>query len=83
MFGAIHGKIETIPSSAGFVSRGDVQGMASFKCRDLGMDCSFEATGFTDQEIMRQFIDHADTEHKMSVLPADIIYRVQNTIKKY
>ncbi len=51
-------------------------------CRDLGMDCPFEATGTTDQEIMRQFINHAEHAHKMSVLPADIIYRVQKSIKK-
>jgi predicted small metal-binding protein len=56
--------------------------MVSFLCKDIGMDCSFEATGTTEQEIMRQFIDHAESEHKMSVLPADIIYRVQKSIKK-
>jgi len=46
------------------------------------MDCSFEATGKTDQEIMKQFIDHAESAHKMSVLPADVIYRVQKSIKR-
>ncbi len=56
--------------------------MVSLTCKDLGMDCSFEATGITDQEIMRQFIDHAESYHKLSVLPADIIYRVQKSIKK-
>jgi predicted small metal-binding protein len=56
--------------------------MALFMCKDLGMDCSFEATGTSDSEIMRQFIDHAESAHKMSVLPADVIYRVQNSIKK-
>jgi predicted small metal-binding protein len=56
--------------------------MASFMCKDLGMDCSFEASGTTDREIMRQFIDHAESAHKMSVLPADVIYQVQKSIKK-
>ncbi len=56
--------------------------MASFICKDLGIDCSFEATGTSDREIMRQFIDHAESVHKMSVLPADVIYRVQKSIKK-
>ncbi len=56
--------------------------MVSLMCRDLGMDCPFEATGTTDQEIMRQFINHAEHAHKMSVLPADIIYQVQKSIKK-
>ncbi len=56
--------------------------MVSLTCKDLGMDCSFEATGKTDQEIMKQFIDHAESAHKMSVLPADVIYRVQKSIKR-
>jgi predicted small metal-binding protein len=52
------------------------------KCRDLGMDSSIELTGTDEQEIMRKFIDYAETELKMPVLSADIIYRVQKTIKK-
>jgi predicted small metal-binding protein len=56
--------------------------MVSLMCKDVGMDCSFEATGTTEREIMRQFMDHAESAHKMSVLPADIIYRVQKSIKK-
>ncbi len=56
--------------------------MASFMCKDLGMDCSFEAKGTDNREIMRQFIDHAESEHKMSVLAADVIYKVQQSIKK-
>jgi predicted small metal-binding protein len=56
--------------------------MASFMCKDLGMECSFEAKGTNEREIMRQFIDHAESAHKMSVLPADVIYQVQKSIKK-
>lgn len=56
--------------------------MVSLLCKDLGMECSFKATGTTGREIMKQFIEHAETEHKMSVLPADVIYRVQKSIKK-
>jgi predicted small metal-binding protein len=56
--------------------------MASLICKDLGMDCSFEATGTTEREVMRQFIDHAESAHKMSVLSPDIIFRVQKAIKK-
>ena len=48
----------------------------------LGMDCSFEATGTTDTEIMREFIDHAGSAHTMDLLTADMIYRIQQAIKK-
>ncbi len=56
--------------------------MASFSCKDLGMDCSFEAAGTTERELMRKFIDHAEPAHNLKVIPADIIYRLQNAIKK-
>jgi predicted small metal-binding protein len=51
-------------------------------CKDLGYDCSFEARGTTNNEVMRKFIDHAESAHDMDVLTADIIYRVQKAIKK-
>jgi len=56
--------------------------MVSLNCRDLGMDHSFELTGTNEREIMRKFIDYAETELKMPVLTADTIYRVQMAIKK-
>jgi predicted small metal-binding protein len=56
--------------------------MALCICKDLGIDCSFEATGITDNEIMRKFIDHAESAHNMDLLTADVIYRVQKAIKK-
>jgi predicted small metal-binding protein len=46
------------------------------------MDCPFEAEGTTAGEIMRQFIDHAESAHKMPVLSSDIIFRVQQAMKK-
>jgi predicted small metal-binding protein len=56
--------------------------MALCICKDLGIDCSFEAIGTTDNEVMRKFIDHAESAHNMDLLTADVIYRVQKVIKK-
>jgi len=56
--------------------------MVSFTCRDLGMDCSFETTGTTESEIMKKFIDHAESAHNMPVLTADIMLKVTKAIKK-
>jgi predicted small metal-binding protein len=56
--------------------------MAFCICKDLGIDCSFEATGTTDNEVMRKFIVHAESAHNMDLLTADVIYRVQKAIKK-
>jgi len=58
-----------------------IPGMASFTCRDIGIDCPFEAQATTDPELMRKFIDHAESDHKMQFLSADVIYKVQNAIK--
>jgi len=51
-------------------------------CRDPGMDCSFQAAGTTDTGIMKEFIDHAASAYKMEVLSAEIIFKVQNGMKK-
>ena len=51
-------------------------------CEDLGMDCTFQAAGMTDTEIMKEFIDHAASAYKMEVLSAEIIFKVQNGMKK-
>ena len=54
----------------------------SFRCKDIGIDCSFEAHGSTEQELMRKFIDHAEPAHNMQVLSADVIFNVRNAIIK-
>lgn len=56
--------------------------MVSLMCRDLGIDCPFEAHGSTKPELMRKFIEHAEPAHRMEVLSADVIFKVQKAIKK-
>jgi predicted small metal-binding protein len=51
-------------------------------CRDLGLDCSHQTTGTTNNEILRNFIEHAGTAHHMDVLTADILYRIQKALQK-
>lgn len=55
----------------------------SLRCKDIGMDCSFEAHGSTAHELMRKFIGHAESTHNMQVLSPDIIFNVSNAIIKY
>jgi predicted small metal-binding protein len=56
--------------------------MLTLNCEDLGMGSSFELTGNNEREIMRKFIQYADTELKMPVLTAETIYRVHKSIKR-
>ncbi|MDD1700722.1 MAG: DUF1059 domain-containing protein [Methanoregula sp.] len=56
--------------------------LASIKCRDLAMDCSFEAKGTTEREIIRQLIEHTESAPNIPVLTADALYRLKKGIKK-
>jgi predicted small metal-binding protein len=55
--------------------------MVSFTCRDIGMDCPFETTGTTQGEIIKKFIDHAESAHNMPVLTADVMLKVKTALK--
>jgi predicted small metal-binding protein len=46
------------------------------------MDCPFETNGTTDTEVMKKFIDHAQSAHNMPVLTADVIFNVKKALKK-
>ena len=38
--------------------------MKTFACKDLGMDCSFVATGSTVEDVKQKAIAHAQVVHK-------------------
>ena len=38
--------------------------MLKFECKDLGIDCSFVATGNTVEEVKQKAAAHAQTVHK-------------------
>lgn len=33
------------------------------KCRDVGVDCDFEASGKTEQEVLKKAAEHARKDH--------------------
>jgi predicted small metal-binding protein len=51
------------------------------KCRDIGVDCDFEARGDTEREVLKQCADHARTEHGMDPIPADLVAKVKAAIR--
>jgi asparagine synthase (glutamine-hydrolysing) len=57
--------------------------IVSIKCRDLVMDCSFEAKGTTEREIIRHLIEHTESAYNIPVLTADVLFRIKKGIKKY
>ena len=50
-------------------------------CRDVGVDCDFEATGDTNEEILAKAADHAKTAHGFDGIPPELLGRVQAAIK--
>ena len=50
-------------------------------CRDVGVDCDFQATGETVEDILAQAAAHAKSAHGMDEIPAELIPAIQAAIK--
>ena len=50
------------------------------KCRDVGVDCDFEACGDTVEEVLQQCSDHAKADHGMDEIPPELVERVRAAI---
>ena len=50
------------------------------QCRDLGMQCDFQARGETEQEVMQKAAEHAKSAHKMDEITPDLAARVKSII---
>jgi predicted small metal-binding protein len=60
--------------------KGEVRMAKVISCRDVGMDCDFEAHGETEQEILQQCAEHARAEHGMTEIPPDVQAKVKAAI---
>lgn len=50
-------------------------------CRDVGVDCDFEARGETEQEVLQRCAEHARSAHSMTDIPPDLIDKVKSAIR--
>jgi predicted small metal-binding protein len=55
--------------------------MPTFKCKNIGMDCPFEATAPTEAALEEKIADHARSAHNMKTLDKDFWIKVKKTIK--
>ncbi len=55
--------------------------MPSFKCTDLGMQCPFQATAASKDEILLKIGMHAGQVHKMDSVTPEFVQSVQKAIK--
>jgi predicted small metal-binding protein len=51
------------------------------RCKDIGMDCDFVARGETEEEILKQAVEHADTTHDMKEIPEEVLAKVRAAIR--
>jgi predicted small metal-binding protein len=54
--------------------------MKALKCRDVGMNCDFEAKGETEQEVLAKAAAHAKADHGLTEVPAEILAKVKAAI---
>ncbi len=50
------------------------------RCREVGVDCDFEAKGNSVEEIMQQAERHAKEAHGMDSIPPELVEKVQKAI---
>jgi predicted small metal-binding protein len=51
------------------------------RCRDLGMNCGFEAKGDTEEEVLRQASAHASSVHQIKEMPPELAAKVRGAIR--
>jgi len=53
----------------------------TLSCRDVGVDCDFQASGETVEDILRQTREHAKTAHGIEEIPPELADKVQAAIR--
>jgi len=56
--------------------------LPSFKCRDIEMDCPFEAFAPSREELMVKITEHANKVHHLNPPPADLVEKIKRAIRK-
>ncbi len=54
--------------------------MPVFKCRDMDMDCDFEASSDTEDELLVQITEHADEVHDIKSISPEMMDQVWRAI---
>ncbi len=51
------------------------------RCRDVGLDCDFEARGNTEDEVLHQAAAHARSAHQITEMPPELTAKVKAAIR--
>ncbi len=55
--------------------------MKSFACKDVGVNCSWTATGKDNEELLKKVEEHAREAHNMTQIPEDLRQKVLSNIR--
>ncbi len=50
-------------------------------CRDVGVDCDFQARGETEEEVMQKCAEHAKSEHGMNEISEELGAKVKSAMR--
>jgi predicted small metal-binding protein len=51
------------------------------RCRDVGIDCDFEAHAETEEELLKKVAEHAGTTHNMTEISEEVLAKVRAAIQ--
>ncbi len=51
------------------------------RCREVGVDCDFEARGETVEEVMQKCAEHARKDHNMTEIPPELAAKVRAAMR--
>lgn len=68
--------------SAQFPSHPEEAFMAKqLRCRDVGLNCDFEARGTTEEEVLQKAVLHARTAHHITDAPSELASKVRAALR--
>ena len=68
-----HGQLDISFSSEDVMSK-------VVSCREVGVDCDFEARGETEQDVLQKCVEHARSAHGMDEIPPELASKVRSSI---
>ena len=51
------------------------------RCRDVGLNCDFEARGATEEEVLQKAVVHARNVHDLTDVPPELATKVRAAIR--
>ncbi|GMR05049.1 MAG: hypothetical protein BMS9Abin23_0977 [Thermodesulfobacteriota bacterium] len=53
----------------------------AIRCRDIGVECDFEARAETEEELMGKMQEHARKGHGMTDIPEEMVKKLKEAVR--